>query len=1068
MCPGFFGGSEKCCWPVLSQIRAAVEPACGGRNYRSDLSEYDSCHSNSATTADNGLAGGRRVQYSCIAILRVALECNLHVGGPGPPPGDCAEDRTMIDQQPPTGVCGTASFDDVSVAPHVSTTDHDDGVNATEAPMSAGSDVAEPERPTPTSHHRAPPPSAPQTASNTPTGIAHSTFGNLRDTYPNRTESAWPADFLEWTDITSKDQREKIPLWSPALYREGAVRRKGETTQGIETVTALVLDYDWKPEPDRAVTIERAREVWSNFEFVLHTTASHTPDAHRFRIVLPYSRPLTPAEHTWLWEKWALKYTGDKGASPDPISEPSRMFFIPTRRIDFEQGATAEHHEGERLQVDSIFDEIIGRPPPESSSPGYCEAPHVTASEKLCSDIVAALLKATEGKREKQPMFAGLQNSHEVEDLALIESKCAFMRHARDNAAKLPEPEWFAWLSIVGRCEDGKKLAHEIGSAHGGYSYDETQEKLKRAVVDAGPRGCENIRKLANACKDCPLGKPVGDVTSPLVLGRVAKSQTKPDAAPGDSAGSPDPTLAEDAAATVARLERALEELRKEHAAAQLETAKAKAEMDHQKWLAKQSAATPDPNYIDAVAKHVAARARVVLLGKAVTVAEKALATARKKACLLDELGDGKADDAVLKRLKMTEYGPKSTLVNVMNILQHDPKYAGKIKYNLFTERVELVNEGVRQPAAEHLDTDVNCDIQWRYSVEVSTNLVREAMYAAARQDEFHPVADYLRALTWDGVARLETLMQRGFGAVERASEGTDSTYLAEVGTKLCISAVARVLSPGSKVDTVVVLFGDQGKFKSTGLKALAGNDWFTDSIMQNVGDKDSIMQLQGAWFYELGELDSIKKAETSRVKAFISCVNDNFRPPYGHHTVRRPRQTVLVGTTNEEEFLSDPSGSRRFVPVSVNSVDLEWIKCNRDQLWAEAVVRYDKGEPWWYDVAAMVRLASASERFQENDVWSGMIVRFVAEGKKRIVSMDEILTIALLLPVGQLGRPTQTRVGKILKRLGFEVDREKSSKSRVRYYTAPSTLFDSAQDAQNGAKEEVTQGVSKLWGRNL
>jgi predicted P-loop ATPase len=863
-----------------------------------------------------------------------------------------------------------------------------------------------------------------------PTSIEHSTFTNLKDTFPHRATSVWPDDFLEWTDINSSAEREKIPLWSPALYRDGAVRRKGETTQGIETVTALVLDYDWKPEADRSVTIEQARSVWSAFEYVLHTTASHRIDAHRFRIVLPYSRPVTATEHTWLWERWALKYTSGRGALPDPISEPSRMFFIPTRRVDFEQGAISEHHAGEALNVDEIFSTPEVGVPPASATPtpnsDFVQPQNV--AEKASADIIAAFLKKMEGRpRLKQPMFAGIQNCHELEDLGLIESKCAFMRHARDNAAKLPEPEWFAWLSIIGRCKDGRKSAHEIGAAHGGYSYDETEEKLKRAVVDAGPRGCENIRKLSNACKDCPLGKPVGDVTSPVQLGRPEKPEPSQD----DSSSGTGGETVEDAAATCARLERALERLRAEHAEAQLEEARAKVKLKYRQGLAKISTSESDPASDEAAKELIASKQRVKRLADKIQEADKILKATKKKTQILNNLISG-SDTATVGKLLMTEKGPKSVLANVLAIIETDPAYVGKIKYNLFAEDIQLVHEGSTRSATDHLDTEINADIQRRYLVDVGTNILREAMLSVARKHEFNPVADYLRGLVWDGVSRLEHLMRRGFGAAGNitgkvavtgvsadGAETVDIKYLSEAGTKLCIGAVARVLSPaGCKVDTVVVLYGAQGRKKSTGLKALAGASWFDDSLMRDIGDKDSILQLQGTWFYELSELDSVKKAETTKVKAFISSTTDKFRPPYGHHMQRRHRQTILVGSTNEEQFLADASGSRRFIPVEVRQVDAEWITTNRDQLWAEAVVRFDRGESYWYDMTDMTLLSQASERFQQSDAWDSLVLNYIVDNKKSAITMAEVLTVCLMLPLGQINRAQEMRVAKILKTL--------------------------------------------------
>jgi putative DNA primase/helicase len=244
-----------------------------------------------------------------------------------------------------------------------------------------------------------------------------------------------------------------------------------------------------------------------------------------------------------------------------------------------------------------------------------------------------------------------------------------------------------------------------------------------------------------------------------------------------------------------------------------------------------------------------------------------------------------------------------------------------------------------------------------------------------------HPVRDYLGALAWDGVARIETWACRYLGA-------EDTAFNRNVGALWLISAVARIFRPGVKAD-MLVLEGPQGARKSTALKILAGENWFTDEL-PDLGSKDAAMHMQGVWIIEIAELDAIGKAEVSRIKAFLTRTTDRFRPPYGRYTIEVPRQCVFAGTVNPDTYLRDETGNnRRFWPVRCVTIDIDALARDRDQLWAEAVARFRADAIWWLDTPEVVAAASAEQdkRYQA-DVWGDLIdhwityeVRTVADG---------------------------------------------------------------------------------------
>ncbi|MCK8788231.1 virulence-associated E family protein, partial [Roseomonas sp. NAR14] len=200
----------------------------------------------------------------------------------------------------------------------------------------------------------------------------------------------------------------------------------------------------------------------------------------------------------------------------------------------------------------------------------------------------------------------------------------------------------------------------------------------------------------------------------------------------------------------------------------------------------------------------------------------------------------------------------------------------------------------------------VQAHMQRIWTHRFTKQTVEDAMVAEAARHRFHPVEDWLASLVWDGVPRVDGWLHRGFGC-----PGDD--YHAAAGAKMLIASVKRIRQPGVKFDHTPVFEGGQGLGKSTALRALYGDDWFSDSLPEDLASKDAAMGLLGVWCLELAELQQLIRAEAETVKAFMSRQVDRFRPPYGKAYVNRPRQCILVGTTNAEEWLSDTTGNRRF-----------------------------------------------------------------------------------------------------------------------------------------------------------
>lgn len=295
----------------------------------------------------------------------------------------------------------------------------------------------------------------------------------------------------------------------------------------------------------------------------------------------------------------------------------------------------------------------------------------------------------------------------------------------------------------------------------------------------------------------------------------------------------------------------------------------------------------------------------------------------------------------------------KKGLGNVITILGRDPRWRGVVAWDAFAEAIVTTRPAPVRPSdrpalhepGEWTEEDSVRTSAWlatEHALDVGTGVVDQAIMAVARKCVVHPVRDYLSSLTWDGTPRLDTFLVDHFGA-------PDSEYTRGVSARWMISAVARVFEPGCQADCTLVLESrEQGLGKSSGIKALVPTRaWFADTGI-HVGDKDSYQCLRRKWVYELGELSALKGRELEKVKGFLSAPADNYRASFGKRNRDFLRQVIFCGTTNEEQYLADRTGNRRFWPVAVRrSVDVKALAAARDQLWAEAAHRYQAGEPW-------------------------------------------------------------------------------------------------------------------------
>lgn len=329
-------------------------------------------------------------------------------------------------------------------------------------------------------------------------------------------------------------------------------------------------------------------------------------------------------------------------------------------------------------------------------------------------------------------------------------------------------------------------------------------------------------------------------------------------------------------------------------------------------------------------------------------IAEEKFAEAKYEFAENTEI-DEEYDNSWVEELEANTKGEYNNSANNINlIIQNDQLLKNAFKLNIFDKKRYVVHSlpwrkiDKIEPLRDVDYAGVRNYIECVYGI-VSSQKVDDALSLEFEKKSFHPIVDYIKSLEWDGKERINTLLIDYFGA-------EDNEYTRAAIRKMLCAAVARVFEPGVKYDLVLILAGEQGTYKSTFVKKL-GMDWFSDTFTTMQG-KEAFEQIQGAWIIEMAELSGLKKAEVETIKHFVAKRDDSFRPAYGRVVETYKRQCVFFGTTNSKDFLRDPTGNRRFMPIDVRqeyitkSVADDLTDDEINQIWAEAYQLYLNGEP--------------------------------------------------------------------------------------------------------------------------
>jgi predicted P-loop ATPase len=334
--------------------------------------------------------------------------------------------------------------------------------------------------------------------------------------------------------------------------------------------------------------------------------------------------------------------------------------------------------------------------------------------------------------------------------------------------------------------------------------------------------------------------------------------------------------------------------------------------------------------------------------------------------------------------------------------------HADSVSLDTFRQRLMLGKSEISDEIIVHLlgQIETETGIPWR-----DTHL-RNALLNVGAANGHSSLLDWLNGLAWDQTARLDRFFVDVCGAA-------DDAYSRACAKVMFLSAVARAYRPGCKADVMVVLCGNQGIGKSKSVLALVPDEaWFTDDLGGDLHERRIAEALQGKWLVEFGEFARINRSTIDMTKSFLTRLTDRYRPAYGRVAKDFPRQCIFIGTTNNRQPLQDVE-NRRFMPLWCPQYFIDLTPTYRDQLWAEAVQRYQAGEPWWLTDTALIALAKDhQETARHADAWEDVLSEKLVH--QSLTTMSEVWTL-LGIKVDRLDKPTQTRIGLAMQALGWE-----------------------------------------------
>lgn len=346
---------------------------------------------------------------------------------------------------------------------------------------------------------------------------------------------------------------------------------------------------------------------------------------------------------------------------------------------------------------------------------------------------------------------------------------------------------------------------------------------------------------------------------------------------------------------------------------------------------------------------------------------------------------------------------------NAFRVLSRLPKFKDFVWYDEFHQKYFTNKDGAVREWRDTDTIDLMFFMQEKIGIQrMSDEMVMKAVIQYAQARKRNEPKDWIQSLKWDGVERLPTFFVDCF-------EADDTEYARAVGSNFWIGLIARIFRPGCQLDNMVVLEGAQGIRKTSALRAIGGK-WFTD-IKYSIDNPNFLQCLQGKFIVEVAEMDAFGKADVTRIKQILSSTVDRYRAPYARAPEDFPRQSIFVGTTNEDHWQRDNTGGRRFWPIRCGTIAFDTLQANREQYFAEALAKFSAGAEWWHMPDEETK--HQQELRRQADEWESIISQFLY-GKNE-VSVSEIATEALGIDVGKLDMLVQRRIGQVLRALKWE-----------------------------------------------
>lgn len=329
---------------------------------------------------------------------------------------------------------------------------------------------------------------------------------------------------------------------------------------------------------------------------------------------------------------------------------------------------------------------------------------------------------------------------------------------------------------------------------------------------------------------------------------------------------------------------------------------------------------------------------------------------------------------------------------------------------------------------------DVRIELERRGMKAMSQELLRSAVQKAGCVFRIDTAQVWLKRLRWDGVERVEAFCASGWG-------WATSEYSAAVGRYIWTAMAGRVLEPGCQCDMAPILVSPQGAGKTSAIKAMVPDETFYTTIPLDGHDDDTSRRLRGKLVGELEELRGLNSRHIEEIKAWITRTSEEWVPKYKEFASKFKRRLLFFGSTNDEEFLNDPTGERRWLPGRCGLIDIEWIKANREQLWAEGAAKFMLGGVAWEEAVELGQ--HEHHEFKVSDSWEPSVERWLNEpqisgqspSQEGQVTIGEVLSGAVNIPVAQHDRSKVLRMAKVLKGLGWERRQITQGDRRVWFY---------------------------------